>query len=81
MIARQKCSIEICSAIARRTVKRVRYCEPCAANIEQAQYLAALSADVIGAVRFRKTLREAPIVESSRSQIEPQPASGWKSRR
>jgi hypothetical protein len=37
IIVRQKRSIQICSAIARRTVKRDRYCEPCAANVNLAQ--------------------------------------------
>ena len=55
-----KCATPVCSAIPRRTVLRERYCEPCAASVEQAAYLRSLSPAGAGQVLYRHSFGVDP---------------------
>jgi len=81
-MARQKCSTPVCPAIARRTVLRERYCEPCAASVEQAAYLRALPPESAEHVLYRHTFAvDPPQGVTLPEPLMAGPRSGWRSRR
>jgi hypothetical protein len=79
---REKCTVQICPAIARRTVLGERYCESCAKSVEQAAYFAALPPKAAETVRYRGAL----VVTPPEGVTIPEPLSvpartSWRSRR
>jgi hypothetical protein len=65
-VTRQKCAISICPAIARRTVLLERYCEPCAASVEQAAYMQSLPTHAAESLRYREAFADVPAGPESR---------------
>ena len=81
--ARQKCAVKFCPAIARRTVLKERYCEACAASVEQAAYMQTLPPKAAEHVLYRHTF--ATSAPAGVQLPEPlgaiAPRTGWRSRR
>ncbi len=56
---REKCAVQVCPAIARRTVLGERYCEACASSVYQAAYMQALTPAAAERARYRHALSDA----------------------
>jgi hypothetical protein len=81
-MARQLCAVPVCSAIARRTVLRERYCEACAASVEQAAYMQSLPAKSAEHVLYRHTFATSPPEGVTIPEpLATAPRTGWRSRR
>jgi hypothetical protein len=83
-MARQKCAVPVCPQWARRYVAATqeRYCEPCAASVEQAAYMATLPAKSAEHVLYRHTFAVTPPEGVTIPEpLAAPPRTGWRSRR
>lgn len=81
MRAREKCAVQICPEIARRTVLGERYCESCAKSVEQAAYFSSLTPKVAEAVRYRGAMTTNAPEGVTLPEPLSAPRTGWRSRR